>query len=391
MDAHQSGFEDLWASDDSDDLPEELSRVELSKISLSGSDWTTETILNQVTRKNIDLSPRFQRRDAWQPKRKSQFIESLILNLPVPQIVLAEKQDQRGKYIVLDGKQRLIALAQFAGIGSGRWNKFSLRNLEVLKYLNGYNLEQIEADPELNEELDALLNQTIRTVVIRNWTSESVLHLIFVRLNTNNVQLSPQELRLALYPGKFSDFIDDESAQSEPLKRLLKLSEPDFRMRDAELLLRYYSFSNRLQEYSGNLSAFLNDTTEEYNATFDEMELVHRVSLDQFNAALEASFEIFGERHIARKWLGDSYETRFNRAILDVLLYYFRDETVRKLAINRKTEVENAYKRLFEESDAFRDAVQTTTKSLQATYTRFTEWGTVLAEVLGIDLEIPRR
>src|SRR5665647_2874723 len=80
---------------------------------VTASDWTTATIIDQLRRGNIDLNPRFQRREVWQPPRKSRFIESLLLNFPVPQIVLAEKQGQRGRYVVLDGKQRLLTLRQF--------------------------------------------------------------------------------------------------------------------------------------------------------------------------------------------------------------------------------------------------------------------------------------
>ena len=61
---------------------------EIPEIIVSGSDWTTETIFNQLVRQNIDLNPRFQRRDAWDRKRKSRFIESIILGLPIPQIVI---------------------------------------------------------------------------------------------------------------------------------------------------------------------------------------------------------------------------------------------------------------------------------------------------------------
>src|SRR5436190_18534638 len=74
------------------------------------ADWTAETILGQLEKGNIDVKPRFQRRDAWSSSHKSRFIESLILGLPIPQIVLAELG--KGRFIVLDGKQRLLALLQ---------------------------------------------------------------------------------------------------------------------------------------------------------------------------------------------------------------------------------------------------------------------------------------
>lgn len=101
--------------DQADDLDELLNPDRFRDAVLYGTDWTVRTLLDQIEVGNIDLSPSFQRRDAWSAKNKSRFIESVALQLPIPQIVLAERQDQRGRYIVLDGKQRLLTLAQFAG------------------------------------------------------------------------------------------------------------------------------------------------------------------------------------------------------------------------------------------------------------------------------------
>src|SRR5712691_6586714 len=96
-------------------------------------------------------------------------------------------------------------------------------------------------------------NQSIRTVVIRGWTNDETLYTIFHRLNTGSVPLSTQELRQALHPGSFLSFAAKFSEQSQPLKTLLGLKKPDFRMRDVELVVRFYAFSLRLSEYKGNL------------------------------------------------------------------------------------------------------------------------------------------
>lgn len=67
-----------------------------------------------IAKDNIDLDPKFQRRDAWDQYDKSRLIESLILGLPVPPIILAERKGVKNKYIVIDGKQRLLTLRQFS-------------------------------------------------------------------------------------------------------------------------------------------------------------------------------------------------------------------------------------------------------------------------------------
>jgi hypothetical protein len=92
-------FED-FENENEDDLIQSLEKFDQAVI--WGTDWTAETITNQLFRKNIDLFPKFQRRDAWSQIAKSKFIESLILGLPIPQIILAEKKDDKGKYIVIE-------------------------------------------------------------------------------------------------------------------------------------------------------------------------------------------------------------------------------------------------------------------------------------------------
>ena len=129
------------------------------------SDWTTETLLSQLDRENISLNPRFQRRDAWTVARKSRLIESLIIGLPVPQIVLAELQGAKGRYLVLDGKQRLLTLLQFTGRGGESPNNaFLLENLDVRQDLVGLSYEDLRNDSQLQPVLTAFENYTIRTV-----------------------------------------------------------------------------------------------------------------------------------------------------------------------------------------------------------------------------------
>ncbi|MFM5947563.1 MAG: DUF262 domain-containing protein, partial [Dolichospermum sp.] len=151
--------------------PEPLSELipelkQIREIVVSGSDWTTATILDQLIRNNIQLTPRFQRRDAWDITLKSRFIESLILGFPVPQIVLAATQE-KGKFIVLDGKQRLLTILQFYGRSDKNIqnNAFALRNLEFRRDLIGKTYEDIRSDLFLSRDIDNLDNQTIRTMV----------------------------------------------------------------------------------------------------------------------------------------------------------------------------------------------------------------------------------
>ena len=95
---------------------------------LWSTDWTAETIVSQLKRRNINLSPRYQRRQAWDPKRQSRFIESLILGLPVPQIILAEDNSRRGSF---KGHHNLLTLIVSRIATFKRWSTRQRHSIKV--------------------------------------------------------------------------------------------------------------------------------------------------------------------------------------------------------------------------------------------------------------------
>jgi len=59
-------------------------------------------------------------------------------------------------------------------------------------------------------------------------------------------------------------------------------------------------------------------------------------------------------------------------------------------AIAHRQEVVEAFKTLYLTSEDFRNSIESTTKSIRATYTRLFMWGTKLKEVTGLDFKVPR-
>lgn len=376
---------------DEDTIDGSGERERLRQSVVWATDWTTETILAQLERGNIELNPRFQRRDAWTLPRKSKFIESLVLGLPVPQIVLAEKHTHRGQYIVLDGKQRLLSLLQFQGRATeSKHNSFTLSGLEILqRELGGRGFANIERDPLLSEYYNAFINQPIRALIIRNWPDELFLHVVFLRLNTGSVKLSSQELRQALFPGEFSNFADDSARASSALKKLLHLTEPDFRMRDVEILVRHLAFKHFLPEYRGEMKVFLDDACRRFNSEWVTRSTELNADVQQFEESIVALGKIFGEDNVAKRPV-TSGRRPFNRAIFDVQVHYLTNPAVRAAAIKNKTRVKEAFTELWKRDDDFVRSVESTTKTIEATSKRFTAWGEVLQRVSGARLRIPR-
>ncbi len=386
-------LDDDPSEESEDDL--DSSSYEQTQAVVTATDWTVETVLNQLARGNIELNPSFQRRDAWTNRRKGRFIESLFLGLPVPQLVLAERQERRGSFIVIDGKQRLLSLSQFDAGGTVSrtrgeekptqgFDALKLVGLEVLDILNNLKLGEIEDQAEYENLITAFENQTIRTVVVRNWSDEDFLYRVFLRLNTGSLPLSPQELRQALNPGPFIDYADEFSGDSPEIRRALRLSKPDFRMRDVELFIRFIAFQEFLPRYDGNLKGFLDLTCQTLNEQWSSREDELTLLSESCNHAIGTVFEIFGEDAF-RRWNGSKFESRFNRAVFDAQVFFLADAVVAGAAMDRKELVLNAFKRV-SLNEQFADSVTATTKSIDATYLRLSRWGGELAAVLDVDI-----
>ncbi len=73
---------------------------------------TVDLLLARLREGELDLSPDFQRRaNIWDENRKSSLIESMLLRIPIPSLYVSEDKD--GNYTVVDGLQRLCAIAHF--------------------------------------------------------------------------------------------------------------------------------------------------------------------------------------------------------------------------------------------------------------------------------------
>jgi hypothetical protein len=360
------------------------SSARFSEAVVFSSDWTVETILSQLGRGKIQLNPNFQRREAWSTGRKSKFIETIIVGLPSPQLVLAEVQGHRGNYIVLDGKQRLLSLLRFTESEENKSKGFGLSSLEIRTDLQGKKYHHFIKDILFEQDKDAFLSYTIRTVVIRNWPNNDFLHQVFLRLNTGSVTLSSQELRQAIAPGEFTTFADEFAASSRVIQSLLGRNTPDPRMRDVELLVRHIAFRDRLVEYRGRMKKFLDETCvfENKHWTTREERIV-QIS-KEFEDAIELLRKIFGQE-IARKPESRS----FNRAIFDALSYYAAIPELR-VEMERSLEgIQGAYNNVFQQRE-FQEAIESDTAGLSNTVTRLQVWGEKVSQVIGIRVNVPQ-
>lgn len=375
--------------DDDDQTGESIedsttSENDLRNAVLYHTDWTVETIVTQIKKGRIDLFPEFQRREAWGHKAKSLLIESILLNFPIPAITLAERP-REGGFIVVDGKQRLSAISQFLGVQDGsRYNNFPLIGLTQLTKFNNMDFSSIAQN--FPRDAAAIENYPIRTNVIRGWKNDSVLFSIFHRLNSATVKLSPQELRQSLHPGPFTKYITHYCESSKALRDIFPGAEPDFRMRDVELAIRFLSLALFINSYSGDLKRQLDSTVNILNQNWEQQKSTVELCLDRMEAIYFAALQAFGREGIFRKWTGSGWESRTNRAIFDVVMFAGLSDEVLIAYREKGGDVVRAFEKA-SMIPAFRDAVERTTKTTEALASRIYYF---CEELRHIDVDAPR-
>ncbi|HFP9403729.1 TPA: DUF262 domain-containing protein [Raoultella planticola] len=249
----------------------------------------------------INASPKYQRRHRWDIKKRSQLIESFLMNIPVPPIFLYE--NDYNQYEIMDGKQRIDTLRSFMN------NEFALRGLEFWSELDGKRYKDL---PLIIQR--GLARRTINAVVLLAETNAysddevDIRKILFKRLNTGGVQLNPQELRNALYPGKFNELLSKLSRNKmftdawgipektknediDPSPDLLKNTL--FRsMADCELILRFFGIRKLITEgITGSIRRVLDKTAKAYqSADENQIEILEKYFLD----SLSGLHAIFG-------------------------------------------------------------------------------------------------
>lgn len=363
-----TGFEnDNW----NDEIISDIEKLNYKSIVVYSRDWTIETIFNQIKQGNIDVDPSFQRRNAWNDERRSLLIESLVLGLPVPEIVLAEHPEKRKSFIVIDGKQRLLTIAGFMDPDKiPYWKSGKLKKLEQVSGLNGKSFADIKEDPALRDIQREFENADIRCTVISNFKNTDVLYDIFYRLNTGSVPLSTQELRQVLNKGPFAEYLIQKTDKKQPIHDVLGIKGPDSRLRDIEIILRFISFKTFGKDYRGNLKDFLDTSMGLITISWDEMEPEVETIYQEFNTSIDRLIEVFDVKCVGKKFTEDKYESRFNRAIFEVQAYYFSKLT-KEDVIGSKAEL---LKKNFEElcsNSEFRNTIEASTKNITHYFKRY--------------------
>lgn len=279
------------------DLPDEeiddsYSDDGLFRISSWGADLSFRELIARYDDNEL-VKPELQRHYVWDRVEASRFIDSILLGLPVPSIFLAKTADE--KLLIIDGYQRIMTVRDFVkGAFSDDNSLFILSNSrKIHERWRGKSFAQL---PE--EDKRKIRNTTIHAIIFMQQhpdKDDTSLYQIFERINTSGRSLLPQEIRNCVYQGPFNSLLINLNL-NDKWRIMFGAPSPDKRMRDIELILRFfalsddYIISSSSAPYNISLKQYLNEYMGWYNS--DEKIIPLK---GKFEAAIDFVYKSFGD------------------------------------------------------------------------------------------------
>lgn len=263
----------------------------IKEIKVTPLDISFNEIADMYVDGELIIKPDYQRTFRWDIQKQSRFIESLLLEMPIPPIYVIEIES--GKYELIDGLQRISTYLCFRDLYKNESTTETENTVNIpvddesdgdtyddqddtSKTKNGFSLIGCDIVPELNgltyEDLPSALKikakrSFIRMEVLRKGINPELKYHMFKRLNTGGEKLSAQEIRncsIRMVDSRFIDFIISLSTYDNFCETISRVSQPQLSKKFAEeLVLRFYALKNGFDKFSHKIDTFLTEYMEE--------------------------------------------------------------------------------------------------------------------------------
>ncbi|WP_369186093.1 DUF262 domain-containing protein [Streptomyces sp. R08] len=243
------------------------------------TEYSVEILANKM-RDGEYVVPTYQREFTWEHDRKSKFIESLIMGLPIPFVFFWEMAD--GRLEIVDGSQRLRTLEQFL------FGDLKLSDLDKLSHLSGFTFNDL---PESRQR--KIRNRSIRGIILNEHADEAARLDMFERINTGSKNANTAEVRRGALAGPFMELVMELSEDSR-LHSLAPMSQKQKSERGYdELVTRFFAYGDGLADYKDRPSDFIYEYAEKKNADFRDDGSACEVYRKRFHETMEFVERVF--------------------------------------------------------------------------------------------------
>jgi len=313
-------------------------------------------LIRKIRQNKVMMNPDFQRNLVWKSKQKSQFIESIILNVPLPPLYFRKELD--GSYIIVDGLQRTSTLKAF--LSEIQKEQFVLFGLTALPNLNGSGFEKLEDDIKTRIE-----DKNLLIYVLQPSVPMVVVYDIFNRINTGGTKLERQEIRNCIFIGPVTTLLKKLS-ENVIFKKAIDSGILPTRMKDREAILRCLAFTifNYHIDYNSSMDDFLERSMKKINRLQEsEIEKLE----NNFLRVMKLTYDFFGQKNFRLPTANS--RGRINIAVMETIFLFFYDETDAFLSENRNAIINNYY--LLLQEPRYFESIRYSTGSPAKVKTRF--------------------
>lgn len=316
--------------------------LQLKNVHTQSLDISFNELASMVAEKELDISPDYQRLFQWSEGARSRFIESLLLEMPVPPIYMVEEEDNRK--LLIDGLQRLSSYLHFRGLLDAPHltpavkigDKLKLEDCDIIPELNGKTYDDLGAALQIK-----LKRSFVRTEVVRKGSDSHFKYHMFKRLNTGGEPLTPQQLRnctIRLLDATYIDFINELASKDANFKTCTSTLSYEQRINsyDNELVLRFFALKNSLISFKHDVSEFLTEYLE--NASFPERK--GNIDIARDRADFEKTFRVLADT-LGEDAFGRADKQR-KKIISAFAVYHFEAFTIGLQQILNQIDLENS-------------------------------------------------
>lgn len=259
---------------------------------------TVGEVANMYTSGELDIIPEFQRLFRWENNRKSNFIESILIGIPIPPAFVYEKEN--GTWELVDGLQRISTVLEFMGVlkdpDSGELRRSKLSKTKYLTSLEGVVWQARE---EGEETLDKALQLFFRRhrfdfQILKHPSDPKTKFDLFQRLNRGGAIANEQEVRtcsMVLANQEFTQRLR-QFAVREDFKKIFRITdEQRSKQEDLELAVRLVVHTYKDFPKKKDVQEFLDQAILE---VMDEHDV--EAVLEQVGWSVETLFRLFGDK-----------------------------------------------------------------------------------------------
>lgn len=356
----------------------ELNEEDSRKIVWQAKDFSIREFSSMLQDGDLELQPEYQRKYVSTPKIASKLIESVLMDVPIPVIYLAEEQD--GSYSVIDGQQRLTSFLSFINGKYPNGDIFKLTGLKVFKELNRKPFTDLD-----KEFQNKIRKTTLHTIVIKKESNEDVKFEIFERLNTGSIKLNEDEIRNTVYRGEYIKLLA-ELEENDTFHKIVQKDNYKNRMIYRGMILRFFAISEKSYlNYQPSMKQFCNKELRDNRHLLPDKAKEYR---NRFLDCLDLVKVVFGDTAFRRYIPSNNEEqgywttTRINMALFDIqmcgFVNYSKNEILRNADYIREAMLE-----LMTNNQSFIDSILLQTSDKDVLKKRFKIWLEKLDEIVG--------